>query len=119
MWARLLLLQGMVFMLAGCPCEGIDCAACRPPVVLQVVDETTGIAVVGVQISGEAVVTSRCDGQSNEICLSKGSGTYTFTLSAPGYVSKDMTIEVVKDDDSECCYCGYVTVFETVKLTPS
>jgi hypothetical protein len=104
--------------LGGC-CVNVHCGDCDPAIQLAVVDASTGSAVANVALSASA--SGSCSTSENvTLCeVHAEAGSYIVTLSAPGYQSAAVGIEVAESDSHDCCDCGYVPVTRTVQLLPS
>ncbi|MDQ3262567.1 MAG: carboxypeptidase-like regulatory domain-containing protein [Myxococcota bacterium] len=107
-WAAAALL-----VLGGCslfdPCRDLRCGACPPPFELRVTDRSSGAAVPGVQVTGAEVSCGEAGGYTSCSPIGGGgAGTFHLTVSAPGFVSTDVTVNVGEvDTTGQCCACGY------------
>lgn len=94
---------------AGC-CTGVQCDMCPPAVFISAADADTGAPIQAFSISGYT------DSACNQSCMiGYQPGTYTVTVSAPGYVSQTLTIDVPEGGEG-CCSCGFDGVSRTAKL---
>jgi hypothetical protein len=120
-----LLSLGAVAMTAcSAPCAEVACLVrAAPPVTLNIRSSeggpVDGVELTGVKAEGCGVLTAsgltRCfilppEGQG-------GAGAYTFTVTAPGFVPVQRSVEVRPDLTPSCCEGPYVA--ETVELTLS
>jgi hypothetical protein len=106
------LVLGLFAFVAGCECD-VDCACIAPGIDIFVVDATTKMPVEATIMANPAT------------CLASGIGAFkcdgppgtknTFTISASGYTSKTITVNVPEIDRDACCDCG-TYVWENVEL---
>ena len=99
-------------------CGGVVCGPCPPPVSIAVQDAATGDPVDGLTLEsdrGQATCTQSVCGLLDSTFPF---GTYSVTLSAEGYVSQRIEVEVPRSEGQDCCDCGYVGRQLDVALEP-
>lgn len=90
-----------------------DCGSCPPAVRVVVLDASTGEPVEDVTVSGGG----RC--ADDVYCVGESAGVLTFTVSAPGYEPREVTLVVPESRGGRCCDCGYMVVDHEVELVAS
>src|SRR5687767_9782697 len=90
------------------PCDNVRCDVCLEPLTVNIVDDATGAPISGATATGaQCTPDGRC-------VFDNGAGEYTFTVSAPGYVSSEHRVVVMATPDS-CC-CPYIEKTVEVRL---
>lgn len=111
------LIAGAALGVVACdPCAGYVSGACAPAITLTV-SGSDGVAP-GATISGAAF--SCGSARATTECTASGSltpGHYTLTISAPGYTSRTLEIDVPASAPGGCFNCGYTPVSDSVTLT--
>ena len=109
---------GVTVLLSGC-CVRTHCGDCPAAIQLDVVDAANGDPVPAVTVSGERAGGCYVEETSTQCYLYPEAGSYVVTVSAPGYQTVAVTIDVPESDGGGCCDCGYEGVTRTVELAPS
>ena len=97
---------------SGC-CYDVDCGACPPPISLDINVDDPGTVfedLVVIGSGGEDLATEdNCNVREGFIdCMmfdSSDPGTYTYEVSAPGYVTQTVSVEVTESEGRGCCTC--------------
>ncbi|HEX9053086.1 MAG TPA: hypothetical protein VF841_21340 [Anaeromyxobacter sp.] len=119
--------------LAAPPCAGIACGVPEPPVTLHVVDAITSAGVEGVVLTnvtappsppGSGGLVYGCNYDAHvTICTvdAIASGTYELDVTAPGYATVHLKVEVPPwvHVPGACCEPDWVSQTVGVRLTPA
>lgn len=111
----------LILCASACRHDAAECLAlpCPEPiaVMLTLTSSTTGGAVIGgvVQVDGPIRGTIQCGSTAGARCLIGGvSGTYSLTISAPGYATVQRTVQV--PGTTPACGCATAET-QTVDVT--
>jgi|GEM_PF-2280112 len=120
-WRGTLCWRALVIAIGLGGCQDAACVTppCPEPRALSVVltSATTGAAITNgtLTATGPVMATEPCSGSCD---LSGPAGTYTFEVSAPGYVTVDHS--VIVHGTNPACGCGSVTTANVaIALFPS
>jgi hypothetical protein len=108
----------------GMSCDGVSCAACAPPITLQVTDSASGGPVgAAITVDGQPVacLTSSTDPASECAVTDPNyavAGTRQIVVAAAGYGSKTITVDVPAKDGAMCCPCIPGSVITSLALDP-
>jgi hypothetical protein len=106
--------------LAGCGCEGVMCGVCSGvPITIVVTDAQSEMPIedATVLIDGNPCKITGFQGPGAYAC-DGAVGSHSIEISAPGHVSKSLTVALPDEDDDSCCSCGPQTS-ATAELDPA
>lgn len=116
-------LFGIVASVFAVGCEDAQCALYPCPLklaaTLRISAANAPNGVAGITVSGSSGVVPCVTGATSVCSVYGGSGSYSFTVSAPGYAPTNVTAQV-PGTDAGCNTCGSLdTQNISVVLTPS
>lgn len=100
-------------------CEGVACGPCQSPITITVVDAQSGEGVAKVAITGTLSTTCEAIAGKTTCMLGDSStrpGTFKLEVTADGYTSVPVTLQLQEDTGESCCSCGYVPINHSVAL---
>ena len=115
----------VVPVLALVGCYGVDCVTvpCMAPMALivTVTNAASGGAVPSavIQLGGQSTSTIPCSSGPTVCTVPGNRGTYSVTVSAPGFKSATQTITVAGTDAEECHCATVETGHVNVALVPN